>query len=89
VPLVTLRSPLAELVGDRTVEIGGSTVGEAIGSLEREHPKIKGWVLDESGSIRRHVNVFIDGERVTEDASVAPDARIDIIHAITGGSRGT
>jgi molybdopterin synthase sulfur carrier subunit len=86
VPLVTLRSPLAELVGDRTVEARGSTVGEAIGSLEKEHPKIKGWVLDELGSIRRHVNVFIDGERVTVDTSVAPDARIDIIHAISGGS---
>lgn len=75
------------MVGDRAVETGGSTVGEAIGSLEREHPKIKGWVLDELGAIRRHVNVFIDGERVTEDTTVAEDAHIDIIHAISGGSR--
>jgi molybdopterin synthase sulfur carrier subunit len=77
------------MVGERTVQTNGSTVGEAIGSLERAHPSIKGWVLDETGSIRRHVNVFVDGERVTEGTGVAPDARIDIIHAITGGSRAT
>jgi molybdopterin synthase sulfur carrier subunit len=87
-PVVNLRSPLADLVGDRSVVLSGSTVGEVIATLERDHPKTKGWVLDEAGAIRRHVSVFLDGERVTADASVESDATIHIIPAISGGSYG-
>jgi sulfur-carrier protein len=85
--VVNLRAPLADMVGSHSVETTGDTVGEAIAALEREHPKVKGWVLDESGAIRRHVSVFVDGERVTESASLSKDATIDIIPAISGGSR--
>ena len=86
-PVVNLRSPLADLVGDRSVELSGGTVGEVIATLERNHPKAKGWVLDEAGAIRRHISVFVDGERVGADAAVAGDATIHIIPAISGGSR--
>lgn len=69
------------------MELSGDTVGEVIATLERDHPKTKGWVLDESGAIRRHISVFVDGERVTADVVVASDATIHIIPAISGGSR--
>jgi len=69
------------------VLLSGGTVGEVIATLERDHPKTKGWVLDETGAIRRHVSVFVDGDRVTADAVVASDATIHIIPAISGGSR--
>ena len=44
-----------------------------------------GWILDERGLIRRHINVFVNGECVREDAPVAPDDRIDVLPAISGG----
>ena len=87
-PVVNMRSPLADLVGDRSVQLSGDTVGDVIATLERDHPKTKGWVLDEAGAIRRHISVFVDGERVSADAIVASDATIHIIPAISGGSRG-
>lgn len=86
-PVVNMRSPLADLVGDRSVRVNGSTVGEVIATLERDHPKAKGWVLDEAGAIRKHISVFVDGERVGGDAAVTGDATIHIIPAISGGSR--
>ena len=86
--IVKLRAPLKDLVGgNREVAIEGASVGEILRELERQHPKIEGWVLDEHGRVRRHVNVFVDGERVREDAAVASDATVHILPSISGGER--
>jgi molybdopterin converting factor small subunit len=87
VPVVTLRAPLKDLAGgNREVVLDGATVGEVLRALERAHPKTTGWVLDERGAVRQHVNVFVNGERVREDAAVAPEDRMHVLPAITGGS---
>ena len=41
-------------------------------ALEREHPDVKGWILDERGLIREHINVFVNKEYGQEDTAVAP-----------------
>jgi molybdopterin converting factor small subunit len=88
VATVKLRAPLKDLAGGKgEVRIDGTSVGEVLRELERMHPKITGWVLDEQGHLRRHVNVFVDGERVREDASVAPDATMHVLPSISGGER--
>ena len=54
---VKLRAPLKDLAGgNREVAIEGTSVGEVLRELERRHPKIEGWVLDEHGRVRRHVS---------------------------------
>ena len=85
---VKLRAPLKDLAGGkREVTIEGASVGEVLRELERQHPKIEGWVLDEHGRVRRHVNVFVDGERVREDAAIASDATVHVLPSISGGER--
>jgi sulfur-carrier protein len=87
VPIVTLRAPLKDLAGGNSeVSLPGSTVGDVLRALEREWPKTLGWILDERGSVREHVNVFVNGERVREDAAVIPDDRMHVLPSITGGS---
>jgi molybdopterin converting factor small subunit len=86
---VRLRAPLKELAGgsaDHTVE--GTTVGELLLALEREHPAMSGWILDERGRIRQHVNVFVNGLHGREDTPLGPDDRVHVRPAITGGSVG-
>jgi sulfur-carrier protein len=84
--LVRLRGPLQKLAGGRSDHpIEGRTVGELLRELERAHPAVSGWILDERRLIRRHLNVFVNGEHGREDTPVGTDDRVDIIPAISGG----
>ena len=74
--LVRLRGPLKKLAGDRSEHaIEASSVGELLRELERSQPALGGWILDERGLIRRHMNVFVNGVRATEDASGSRSSR--------------
>jgi sulfur-carrier protein len=84
--LVRLRGPLKRLAGDRSEHtIDGACVGELLAAIERAHPAAKGWILDESGMVRRHINVFVNGELGGQDTQVAAEDRIDVLPAISGG----
>jgi sulfur-carrier protein len=83
---VKLRGPLKRLAGDRSEHaLPGATVGELLRELERAQPGVSGWILDERGRIRRHINVFVNGDYGREDTPVGPDDRIDVLPAISGG----
>ena len=85
-PVVRLRAPLSELAGGkRELELEGATVGEVLQALEREHPDVKGWILDEHGAIREHINVFVNKEYGREDTSVGAQDRLHVLPAISGG----
>ena len=84
---VTLRAPLKDLAGGNAVlDLDGATVGEVLRALERDWPKTAGWVLDERGRVRPHVNVFLNGDKVREDAGVTQGDRIHVLPSISGGS---
>ena len=84
--VVNLRPPLRDLAGGSSdIELDGSPLFAVWRSLEAEHPKIGGWVLDEHGEIRRHVNVFVNGEMTREDLPLEPGDRVHVVPSITGG----
>jgi branched-chain amino acid aminotransferase len=85
--LVRVRGPLKRLAGDRSEHaIEGASVGELLAELERSHPAAKGWILDERGILRRHINVFVNGELGGQDTHVGRDDEVDVLPAISGGS---
>jgi sulfur-carrier protein len=87
-PVVRLRGPLKRLAGDLAEHaIDGGSVGELLTEIERAHPAARGWILDERGVLRRHINVFVNGELGGQDTAVAADDRIDVLPAISGGKR--
>jgi molybdopterin converting factor small subunit len=89
-PLVALRAPLRDLAGGAAeVRVDGATVGEAMARLEAECPRLEGWILDEQGRVRQHVNLFLEGERTTLDAPLRPEDRIQVLAAISGGAVAT
>jgi molybdopterin synthase sulfur carrier subunit len=84
--VVCVRGPLRELAGGRGEhEVEGVTLGELLRAFEASNPALGGWILDERGLIRRHINVFVDGERGDERTPVDGGARVEVIPAITGG----
>src|SRR5690242_13662197 len=61
-PVVSVRGPLRKLSGGCAEhELEGTTVIELLRALEVRHPDTRGWILDERGTIRRHINVFVNG----------------------------
>jgi len=72
-----------------TGEVPGATVRELIDELERRHPGLAHYLVDETGRLRRHVNLFIGEEpmrdRVKLTDALAPDSRVFILQALSGG----
>src|SRR6266540_3500088 len=88
-PQVMLRPPLRELAGGQgTLDVEGATLREIISRLEASYPKLTGWVVDEQGCVRPHVNLFLNGERAGLEARVRPQDRIHVLPAISGGAVG-
>ena len=86
--LVRLRGPLRRLAGGRgELAVEGESVTALLRELERCEPALAGWILDERGHVRRHINVFVNGENGGADTPVGPDDRVDVLPAISGGAR--
>lgn len=75
----------ARVEGMVMLTIEGSTAGEVLRSLEKRQPRLRGWILDETGSLREHVALFVDSQRATLDRPLAQGDELHIIQAITGG----
>jgi sulfur-carrier protein len=84
---VRLRAPLSELTGSSDHDVPGTTVVELLERLERSHPAMAGWVLDEQRRIRVHVNVYVNGQPAQEADAVGPADRVHVLPSITGGER--
>ena len=84
--IVCVHGPLRNLAGGGAEHpVGGDTVLALLLALEREHPALTGWVLDERGVIRRHINVFVNGELGAPDTPVGDRDRVEVLPAISGG----
>lgn len=82
---VRLRGQLEKLAGSRELAIAGDTVNDLLKALEEEHSGLEGWILDERGVLRRHINVFVNGEPAEPDSAVDEKDKIEILPAISGG----
>ncbi len=87
-PVVRLRGPLKALAGNCSEHaMDGGSVGELLAAIESAHPAAQGWILDERGVLRRHINVFVNGELGAQDTRVDAGDTIDVLPALSGGCR--
>ena len=87
---VRIPTPLKKLTKDQPeVNIAAKSVKELLDSLEREFPGIKGRLCDESGRVRRFVNIYLNEEDIRflnqESTSLKDGDEVSIVPAIAGG----
>ena len=72
--------------GKSEVEASGATVAEALVDLDRQFPGFRFRVIDEQDRVRRHIILFVGGERTEELSTVVPSgAELHIVGALSGG----
>jgi molybdopterin converting factor small subunit len=75
--------------GAAEVHLEGKTVGQVLSALEAAHPGFADRILDESGNLRRFVNIFVADEDVRFqqglDTEVADGQTVSIVPAVAGG----
>ncbi len=69
--------------------VQGATVGAALAAVFAANPKVKDYVLDEQGHLRRHVTIFVDGRRLRDRVGlgdpVAAASKVYVVQALSGG----
>jgi molybdopterin synthase sulfur carrier subunit len=88
--LVRIPTPLQKLVGDKAeVSVEAASLREAIGQLAAGNSEIQGRLLDDSGELRRFVNVYVNEEDVRFlqklDTPLKDGDEVSIVPAIAGG----
>jgi len=88
--IVRIPTPLRKLTGGaEEVNAAGKNVGELIGELEKKYPGIKERICDESGSVRRFVNIFVKDEDIrflqNLETPLGDKDEVSIVPAIAGG----
>jgi molybdopterin synthase sulfur carrier subunit len=78
--------------GSATLEVdseGVHTIGDLLARVERDHPALGRRLRDERGSVRRHVNLYVDGADIRHaqqlETPVGPGVEVLVVPAVSGG----
>jgi sulfur-carrier protein len=84
---VTLAGALTYLFpgAPRRLTVRAASVREMVGALDADWPGMGDRIVDSTPAIRRHMNVFVDGERATLDTPLREGAEVFVLTAISGG----
>jgi len=89
---VLLPGALASLAGGAKhvdVQPGGGTLADLLDALATEHPMLGRRIRDETGAVRRFVNVYVDGDDVRYQGGLSapvPDgAEVQVLPSVAGG----
>ena len=89
---VLLPGALASLAGGAKhldVEPAGGTLGDVLDALAAQHPLLARRIRDETGQVRRFVNVYVDGDDVRFggglDTTVRDGAEVQVLPSVAGG----
>jgi molybdopterin synthase sulfur carrier subunit len=69
----------------RRLELDAATVGELLDELEARWPGLRDRLCEPGPTIRRHIHIFVDGDRAELETPIPARSRVDVITAISGG----
>ena len=71
------------------MEVDGTTVREVLDRVFAAHPRLRGYVVDERGALRKHMSIFIDGRQIDDrlqlSDAVLPRSEVYVMQALSGG----
>jgi molybdopterin synthase sulfur carrier subunit len=80
------RSLLSLFPGlERRHELAGATVDQVLTALDDAAPGMRDRLVEEGPRLRRHINVFVDGQPADLDTPVGDGATVHVIPAVSGG----
>ena len=87
---VRIPSPLRRYTDNQSkVQSNGATITELIEDLDNQYPGVKSRLCDDSGQIKRYVNIFVNGEEIRtlqgSETTVTESDEVSIIPAMAGG----
>lgn len=88
-PRVVFTSNLQRHVNCPETEVAAGTLRTVLAQVFAAQPQARGYVLDEQGQLRKHVVVFVDGQRVRDREQlsdpVGDASEVYVMQALTGG----
>ncbi len=86
---VALTANLRQYYPEARFELAAGSVRELLAAMDRVRPHFSRYILEDNDTIRRHVNIFINGEvladRADIDAGLPPGTEVHIMQALSGG----
>ncbi|HEX4156988.1 MAG TPA: MoaD/ThiS family protein [Rhizomicrobium sp.] len=86
---VHFTARLGALVPAEETGIDGATVGDVLERVFARNAQVRGYVLDEQGCLRKHVCIFLNGERLARGTAlgtqVGQKSEIYVMQALSGG----
>ncbi|QDU79907.1 ThiS family protein [Polystyrenella longa] len=88
-PRVCFTPNLHKLVDVHEYEVAGSTIAQALEDVFSRQPTLQSYIVDDQKRLRRHINVFVDGELIRGahplNTEIRPESEIYIMQALSGG----
>ncbi len=88
-PQVSFTPNLQRHLSAPAADVVGATVREALDAVFQHNPRLRGYVLDDQGRLRKHVVVFVNGEMIEDrdglSDAVEPSSELFVMQALSGG----
>ena len=88
-PSISFTPNIQRHIACPTADVTGSTVRDALEEFFKNNEAVRGYVLDDRGSLRRHMNIFVNGEPISDRDSLSdPVSQRDevfVMQALSGG----
>ena len=88
---VTFTPHLQRFLDAPPVDVAATTVAQALDAVFATNPRLRGYVLDERGQLRKHVTIFVGEspirDRTTLSDPIDAETEVFVLQALSGGER--
>ena len=88
-PRVTFTANLQRHLDCPSLDVGGAHVAEVLDAVFAQNPLLRSYIVDDQGCLRRHVNVFVNGQMIADRKRLSDKVRqhdeVFVFQALSGG----